>query len=180
MASLAPSPVSQTSVTTHRRKWLLEQGSQQRKWPPKLPRIFIPKVVDICDFAADQNLTRSICFSGGGIARRHAISASGSCRDQPHPIGSTRSITYSSVSGGGYISPIPLPRGSPARDIGEVKSSCSRFLDHPLGAASGRSRYALAATLFQLPHSRAEVCSRPTTWVAFAIWARNTFLSKLF
>ncbi|QNI37802.1 TspO/MBR family protein [Edaphobacter albus] len=150
-------------------KWLLEQElAAKGHWPPVDPAKDAYAV-------ADQLGLAGICFSGGGI--RSATFNLGILQGLA-AAGRLKSFDYlSTVSGGGYIHQFlaswiaceniekvqqqlqPLPGPPATRD----------FWPEPLRWLRRYSNYLTPRTgLFTAD-----------TWVAFAIWARNTFLNQI-
>lgn len=150
-------------------KWLLEQELRARgKWSPANPG------VDVYDHAATLNLT-GICFSGGGI--RSATFNLGILQGLA-ALDRLNSFDYlSSVSGGGYIHQF-LASWISCENIEKVKEqleplpgppSTRNFWPEPLRWLRRYSNYLTPQVgLFTAD-----------TWVAFAIWARNTFLNQI-
>jgi hypothetical protein len=158
-------------------KWLLEQElAAKGKWPPEdTPNdIYAVPSKDAYDVAAEQNLT-GICFSGGGI--RSATFNLGILQGLA-AADRLNSFDYlSSVSGGGYIHQF-LAAWISCEDIEKVKKqlqplpgppSARSFWPEPLRWLRRYSNYLTPQVgLFTAD-----------TWVAFAIWLRNTFLNQI-
>lgn len=150
-------------------KWLLEQELAARgHWPPEDPMKNAYAVAD------DLQLT-GICFSGGGI--RSATFNLGVLQGLA-AADRLNSFDYlSTVSGGGYIHQF-LASWISCEDIEKVKQqlqplpgppSTREFSPEPLRWLRRYSNYLTPrAGLFTAD-----------TWVAFAIWMRNTFLNQI-
>jgi hypothetical protein len=156
-------------------KWLLEQELTARNaWPPTSPKGTDGYDIDVYDHAASLGLT-GICFSGGGI--RSATFNLGVLQGLA-TADRLNSFDYlSSVSGGGYIHQF-LASWISCRNIDEVKHqlqplpgppSTRNFWPEPLRWLRRYSNYLTPQVgLFTAD-----------TWVAFAIWLRNTFLNQI-
>ena len=156
-------------------KWLLEQElTAKGKWPPKLPPDIHPESVDIYDFAADQNLT-GICFSGGGI--RSATFNLGVLQGLAASDRLNSFDYLSSVSGGGYIHQF-LASWIACEDIDKVKKQLQPLPGPPSerGFWPEPLRWLRRYSNYLTPRAGLFTAD---TWVAFAIWARNTFLNQI-
>jgi hypothetical protein len=150
-------------------KWLLEQElAALGKWPPE------DSSKDAYAVAADLQLS-GICFSGGGI--RSATFNLGILQGLA-TADRLKSFDYlSTVSGGGYIHQF-LASWISCEDIEKVKHqlqplpgppSTRSFWPEPLRWLRRYSNYLTPKVgLFSAD-----------TWVAFAIWLRNTFLNQI-
>lgn len=150
-------------------KWLLEQELAARGyWPPADPAKDAYAV-------ADELHLNGICFSGGGI--RSATFNLGILQGLA-AAGRLNSFDYlSTVSGGGYIHEF-LASWISCENLEKVQqqlqplpgpSSTRNFWPEPLRWLRRYSNYLTPRTgLFAAD-----------TWVAFAIWARNTFLNQI-
>ena len=150
-------------------KWLLEQElAALGKWPPE------DSSKDAYAVAADLQLS-GICFSGGGI--RSATFNLGILQGLA-TLDRLKSFDYlSTVSGGGYIHQF-LASWISCEDIEKVKHqlqplpgppSTRSFWPEPLRWLRRYSNYLTPKVgLFSAD-----------TWVAFAIWLRNTFLNQI-
>jgi hypothetical protein len=161
-------------------KWLLEQElTAKGQWPPKPPAgvdasAFDARSIDVYDHAAKLNLT-GICFSGGGI--RSATFNLGILQGLA-AADRLNSFDYlSSVSGGGYIHQF-LASWISCEDLEKVKHQLQ-----PLpGPPSKRNfwpepmRWLRRYANYLTPQVGLFTAD---TWVAFAIWARNTFLNQI-
>ncbi|MDE1176098.1 MAG: hypothetical protein PW789_05765 [Edaphobacter sp.] len=153
-------------------KWLLEQELTARnQWPPVGVDI---NSVDVYDHAASLRLS-GICFSGGGI--RSATFNLGVLQGLAASDRLNSFDYLSSVSGGGYIHQF-LASWISCENIEKVKQqlqplpgppSKRNFWPEPLRWLRRYSNYLTPQVgLFTAD-----------TWVAFAIWARNTFLNQI-
>ena len=150
-------------------KWLLEQElTAKGKWPPADPGR------DVFDVADELKLT-GICFSGGGI--RSATFNLGVLQGLAAEDRLNSFDYLSTVSGGGYIHQF-LAAWISCENIEKVKHqlcplpgppSTRNFWPEPLRWLRRYSNYLTPKTgMFTAD-----------TWVAFAIWARNTFLNQI-
>jgi hypothetical protein len=150
-------------------KWLLEQElAAKGNWPPADPE------KDAYTVADDLQLT-GLCFSGGGI--RSATFNLGVLQGLAAS-NRLNSFDYlSTVSGGGYIHQF-LASWIACEDIEKVKQQLQ-----PLpGPPSQRSfwpeplRWLRRFSNYLTPRAGLFTAD---TWVAFAVWARNTFLNQI-
>ncbi|HEY2040658.1 MAG TPA: hypothetical protein VGG95_13385, partial [Edaphobacter sp.] len=156
-------------------KWLLEQElTAKGNWPPELPPGVDPESVDVYEYAATLNLT-GICFSGGGI--RSATFNLGVLQGLA-AADRLNSFDYlSSVSGGGYIHQF-LASWISCEDIDRVKEQLQPLPGPPSerGFWPEPLRWLRRYSNYLTPRAGLFTAD---TWVAFAIWARNTFLNQI-
>lgn len=156
-------------------KWLLEQELTARgAWPPKVADGVDVRSIDVYDYAATLNLT-GICFSGGGI--RSATFNLGVLQGLASADRLNSFDYLSSVSGGGYIHQF-LASWISCENIEAVKHQLQPLPGPPSTRNSWPEplRWLRRYSNYLTPQVGMFTAD---TWVAFAIWARNTFLNQI-
>ncbi|HTH53303.1 MAG TPA: hypothetical protein VL495_05100, partial [Edaphobacter sp.] len=150
-------------------KWVLEQELAARgSWPPADP------AKDVYAVADELKLT-GICFSGGGI--RSATFNLGILQGLASADRLNSFDYLSTVSGGGYIHQF-LASWISCENIEKVKQQLQPLPGPPSQRSSWPEplRWLRRYSNYLTPRTGLFAAD---TWVAFAIWARNTFLNQI-